>query len=79
MKALIASFVMALAIWILGAFHIFNMLVILLVATPTYFGVATLLRTIPREDVLTLSKAIRRKSSRALPGAEKATVPEVTP
>ncbi len=79
LKALTASFVMTLAIWILGAFHIFNIFAILLVAMPTYFGVATLLRTIPREDVLKLYSAVRRKASRALPVAENAAVPEVTP
>lgn len=78
-KALIASFVMTLAIWILGTFHIFDIFVILLVAIPTYFGVATLLSTIPRNDVLALYSAIRSKQRRALPVEENATVPDVTP
>jgi O-antigen/teichoic acid export membrane protein len=78
LKALVASFVMALAIWILGTFHIFNIFAILLVATPTYFGVVTLLRTIPREDVLALYSAIRRKAAQTLPVEENTTAPEVT-
>jgi len=78
-KALIASFVMTLAIWILGTFHIFNIFAILLVAIPTYFGVATLLKTIPREDVLVLYSAIRSKQRQALPVDESPTALDVTP
>jgi O-antigen/teichoic acid export membrane protein len=79
LKALAASVVMTLAIWMLSAFHIFNIFAILLVAMPTYFGVTTLLRTIPREDILAFQAAIRRKASRTLPTAENAVGTEAGP
>jgi len=72
-KALIASLVMTVAIWILGIFHIANIFVILLVAIPTYFGAATLLRTIPRDDVLAFYSAIRSKQKQPLPVEENAS------
>lgn len=79
LKALTASFVMTLAIWLLSVFHILNIFAILLIATLTYFGIATLLRIIPREDVLALYCAIRRKTAHTLPSEESATAPEVIP
>lgn len=57
-KSLVASLVMTVAILLLSTFQI---LVILPVAMLVYFGTATLLRTIPREDVRALYRAIRRK------------------
>jgi O-antigen/teichoic acid export membrane protein len=64
-KATIASFVMALTIWGLSVFHIFNILVILPVAMLVYFGTATLIGTIPREDIRALYYAIRHKAHRS--------------
>lgn len=61
-KATIASFVMALSIWVLGAFHIFNIFLILPVAMLVYFSTAAVIGTIPREDIRTLYSAIRRKA-----------------
>lgn len=60
-KSLVASLVMAVAILLLSTFQI---LVILPVAMLVYFGTATLLRTIPREDVQQLYRTIRRKAHR---------------
>jgi O-antigen/teichoic acid export membrane protein len=60
-KALIASLVMVLAILPLRTFSIF---VILPVALVVYLVVATLLGTIPREDLQTLYVAVRRKARR---------------
>lgn len=60
-KILIASLIMALAIWSLRVFNIF---VILPVAMIVYLGTATLLRTIPREDLQVLLRAIQFKTSR---------------
>jgi O-antigen/teichoic acid export membrane protein len=58
-KSLVASLVMAGAILLMSTFQI---LVILPVAMLVYFGTATLLRTIPREDVQQLYRAIRRNA-----------------
>src|SRR5437588_1545166 len=58
-KSLVASLVMAVAILLLSTFQI---LVILPVAMLVYFGTATLLRTIPSEDVQQLYRTIRRKA-----------------
>lgn len=62
-KALLASLVMALAIWNLRAFSLF---VILPVAMLVYLGAATLLGTIPREDMLAIYHAIRHKEATPL-------------
>ncbi len=60
-KATLASFVMVLAIWLLGTFHIVNIFVILPIAMLVYFATATLLRTIPGEDIRALYSALRQK------------------
>jgi len=60
-KATIACFFMALAIWVLGTFHIFNIFVILPVAMLIYFGTTAVIGTVPREDIQALYSAIGRK------------------
>lgn len=57
-KIIVASLIMALAIWPLRVFNIF---VILPVSIVVYLGSATLLRTIPRDDIKALYTAIRHK------------------
>ncbi len=59
LKAIVASLVMAVAIYVLREFNIF---VILAVAMPVYVVVATLLGTIPREDIQALYMAVRYKA-----------------
>jgi len=61
-KAIIASLVMALAIWFLRASSIF---VILPIAMLVYLGAATVLRTIPREDINAVYKAMRYRAQQA--------------
>lgn len=63
-KAIIASLVMALAVWALGVFHIFNIIIILPVAMLTYFTIAILIATIPREDIRAVYRAIFHKGQR---------------
>jgi O-antigen/teichoic acid export membrane protein len=63
-KSLVAALVMVVAILLLSTFQI---LVILPVAMFVYFGTATLLRTIPREDIQQLYKAMRRASTSPAP------------
>ena len=60
-KATLASFVMVLAIWLLSAFQIVNFFVVLPIAMLIYFATATLLGTIPGEDIQALYSAIRQK------------------
>jgi len=60
-KATIASLVMVLAIWLLSAFHIVNILVVLPIAMLIYFATATLLRTIPGKDIRALYSALQQK------------------
>ncbi len=60
-KATVACFFMALAIWVLGTFHIFNIFVILPVAMLIYFGTTAVIGTVPREDIQALYSAIGRK------------------
>ena len=60
-KAALASIIMVLAIWLLGTFDIVNFFVILPIAMLVYFASATLLRTIPREDIRALSSALWQK------------------
>lgn len=59
LKALIASLAMALVILPLASFPIY---VPLFMAAPVYLLVATLLGTIPREDILALYYAVRHKA-----------------
>lgn len=59
-KALLASIVMAIVIHFIDTL---NILEILPIAMLVYFGVATLAGTIPREDLLALSTAIRQKAA----------------
>lgn len=68
-KALIASLIMAIAVVLLHIFHIFNVFIILAVATPVYLLAATLLGTIPREDLRSLYGALQRKANRVSTGA----------
>ena len=63
-KALIASLIMAAAIALLRYWNITNIFVLLTVATPVYFLAATLLGTIPREDLQHLYTAVQRKANR---------------
>src|SRR5579859_2780668 len=65
-KAVIASFVMTLAIWFLPSLNVF---IILSIASLVYFGAATLLCTIPREDIQALYRAIRYKTQPISPAA----------
>ena len=57
-KAMIASIAMIVAILPLRTFSIF---ILLLIAPLVYFGTATLLGTIPREDIQALYSAVRHK------------------
>jgi O-antigen/teichoic acid export membrane protein len=63
-KAILASLVMCLAILALRNFSIFLLLPI---AMLVYLGTATLLRIIPREDIMALYSSIRHKAQRILP------------
>ncbi len=58
-KALLASLIMALTIVIL---HTFNIFILLSAAALVYFIAATLLGTIPREDLRAIYSAMRRKA-----------------
>jgi O-antigen/teichoic acid export membrane protein len=58
-KALVASLVMALVIWMMRGY---GLIIILPVAMAVYFTAATLLGTIPRDDLQALYKSIRNKS-----------------
>lgn len=60
-KAIIASLVMALIIWLLNSFTI---LIIVPIGTIIYLGTAMLLGTIPREDILALYRAVKHKGQR---------------
>lgn len=60
-KALVASLMMGLAIWFIQRY---SFPVILMVATVIYFASATLLGTIPRDDIRKLYSAIRHKAGR---------------
>src|SRR5207248_1982923 len=68
-KALIASLVMALIIWMMRGS---DLVILLPVAMAVYFTTASLLGTIPRDDLKALYNAIREKRrqapSDALPG-----------
>ena len=61
-KAIVASALMALAIW---WFLPYNIFVVLPIALVSYLAAAMLLRTVPREDLQAIYKAIRRKASAA--------------
>lgn len=65
LKALLAGSGMGLAIWFLQQYSpLNNLLVILPVSAVVYFGTATLLGTIPRQDVRALYTSIRHKADR---------------
>lgn len=66
-KALLASLVMALAIWGLNTLHISNMFIILPVSMVVYFSVAMLLKTVQREDLQMLFSAVRHKAQSTSP------------
>jgi O-antigen/teichoic acid export membrane protein len=75
-KALIASLIMGLVIWLVGISNIFVFLpkvgalsigVILIVAIFVYLGTTALLRTLPHEDVMALYSALRQKTQRTTP------------
>ncbi|QBD83251.1 flippase [Ktedonosporobacter rubrisoli] len=70
LKALIASLAMGAAIWLVDisnvltrwpAIRSISVFIILLIAILTYLGVALLLRTIPREDMVALYTAFRKQ------------------
>ncbi len=61
-KALFASLVMAVTMIFLLTY---NIIIVIMIATPVYLVTATLLRTIPREDLQALYSAMRRKAKRA--------------
>jgi hypothetical protein len=65
-KALVASLVMALIIWIIRGYGLF---IILPAAMVIYFTTATLLGTIPREDMKALYTSIRNKRKYTAPDA----------
>jgi O-antigen/teichoic acid export membrane protein len=71
LKALLAGLVMGLVAWFMRQYSI---LAILPVATIVYFAVATLLGTIPRDDVRVLYSSIFRKTSYANTHIEKAEI-----
>jgi O-antigen/teichoic acid export membrane protein len=60
-KALFASLVMAVAMILLRNY---NIILIIIIATLIYLVYATLLRTIPREDLQALYSALRHKAQR---------------
>jgi peptidoglycan biosynthesis protein MviN/MurJ (putative lipid II flippase) len=67
-KALVASLVMALVVWQLLALNIFALLPI---AMLIYLAAATLLGTIPREDMKSLFTAVRQKAQRSSPASHE--------
>ena len=67
LKALVAGLVMGLAVWFMRQY---SLLAILPVAALVYFGVATLLGTISREDVRALYTSIRHKAGSAKAATE---------
>jgi O-antigen/teichoic acid export membrane protein len=71
LKALLASLLMALPVWFLQQMD-YSLLVILPVAAVVYFGVATLLGTIPREDMRAFYSSIRHKAGRGKAGVDQA-------
>ena len=60
-KALLAALVMGMSIWWV---HQLNLFLILPIAMVTYFSVAALLGTVPREDVKALYSSVRNKAGR---------------
>ena len=60
-KALLASVVMGVVIWLMRSY---SLLAILPVAMIVYFSIAMLLGTIPREDVRALYTSVRHKAAR---------------
>jgi O-antigen/teichoic acid export membrane protein len=72
LKSLLAALVMGLAVWLMRQY---SLLAILPVAALAYFGVATLLGTIPREDMRTLYTSIRnKKAGRTKDGIEQVEI-----
>ncbi len=68
----LASLVMCLAIFALRNFNFYykiNIFILLSIAMLVYLGAATLLGTIPKEDVKALYNSIRYKAQRSLPEA----------
>jgi len=65
-KALIASLVMALIIWIMRGS---GLVIMLPVAMAVYFTTASLLGTIPRDDLKALYNSMREKRRQAPPDA----------
>lgn len=70
LKALLAGLVMGVAVWFMQHSSI---LAILPVAALVYFSVATLLGTIPRDDVRALYTSIRYKAGHTTVGVEQET------
>jgi hypothetical protein len=67
LKALLAAMVMGVVIWFIRQE---SFLLILLISAVVYFGVATLIGTIPREDVKALYTSIRHKAERGKTSSE---------
>ena len=74
-KALLASVVMAIVIYFIDTLSILEILPIALLI---YFSVASLVGTIPREDMLALSTAIRQKVAGKAPRLEIEQLAETT-
>jgi O-antigen/teichoic acid export membrane protein len=73
LKALLAALIMGVVIWFMQQ-HGFTLLPILPVAALCYFAGATLLGTIPREDVRALYTSIRHKAGRTQTSTEPAEI-----
>lgn len=58
-KALLASLMMALAVWLL---HASSILLILLIGLLVYVGTATMLGTVPRKDIIAIYRAALHKT-----------------
>jgi O-antigen/teichoic acid export membrane protein len=71
LKALLAGVVMALPVWFMQ-YQNYTLLAILPVAAFVYFGTATLLGTIPRDDMRAFYTSIRHKTGHAKDGVDQA-------
>ncbi len=74
LKALLASLLMALPVWFMQSLD-FSLLAIIPVAAVVYFGAATLLGTIPREDMRAFYSSIRHKTGRSKADADQGETP----
>jgi O-antigen/teichoic acid export membrane protein len=62
LKALLASLVMGLAVWLLQRY---TLLTVVPIAAVVYFSTATILGTIPRDDIVAIYTSIRAKTEHA--------------